>query len=263
MKLYTHASPSHESLLEEFLLPSAAEFASIVIGRCPQASDDQYGMPKWGENTYEKARTMRRAVYECDELVVWADADVLFLAPAVEQLRAQLGEHDIRFQRDGRHYCTGMWIARCNGRVRQLFDSVLGMKEHFERPGCDDQTALNRIIHRSGVKAVFLSTSNVCTAGYQNGQWRQWAPSEDRAPTIPGTAIVFHANWCRGLEVKRRLLGQVRALWQPPRSAGQNNEAHLDGNGDSSVRPARDNQVVRREGATMHPGKCGADDKKH
>ncbi|MEZ6103550.1 MAG: putative nucleotide-diphospho-sugar transferase [Pirellulaceae bacterium] len=212
MKLYTHASPSHESLLQEFLLPSAVEFDEVVVGRCSQVSDDQYGLPGWGENTYEKARTMRRAVYECENLVVWADADVMFLAPAAERLVAELDENDIAFQRDHRQFCTGVWIARCNGRVRQLFDEILCMRERFKNQGFDDQTAMNRVVHQFDVKASFLPTSKFCTAGYQDGRWREWNPSADRPPVVPPTAIVFHANWCRGLEAKRLILQQVRAM---------------------------------------------------
>ncbi|MEZ6099613.1 MAG: putative nucleotide-diphospho-sugar transferase [Pirellulaceae bacterium] len=214
MKLYTHASPSHESLLQEFLLPSAVEFDEVVVGRCSQASVDQYGLPGWGENTYEKARTMRRAVYECEDLVVWADADVLFLAPAVERLIAELGDNDIAFQRNYGvwKFCTGLWIARCDNRVRRLFDVIVDMREYFERQGRDDQTAMNDVVGRSDVRTTFLSTSEFCTAGWQDGRWREWVPERDPVPLVPSTAIAFHANWCRGLESKRLLLEGVRSV---------------------------------------------------
>ncbi|MEZ6099618.1 MAG: putative nucleotide-diphospho-sugar transferase [Pirellulaceae bacterium] len=210
MKLYTHASPSHERMLNEFLLPSATEFDAVVVGRCAQQSPDQFGLPKWGRNTYQKALTMQRAVHECEEYVVWADADVMFLAPAIEAMMSYLESYDIVFQQDSRMSCTGLWLARCNLRVRGIFDRMVAMKSYFEQPRCDDQTAMHRLLRQTDVAAGFLPPNEFYTMGYQQGIWREWVPCEGQLPHLPSTARVFHANWCRGVAEKELLLGQIR-----------------------------------------------------
>ncbi|MEZ6099361.1 MAG: putative nucleotide-diphospho-sugar transferase [Pirellulaceae bacterium] len=206
MKLFTHASPSHEQLLQSYLLPSTTEFTDVIIGRAPQAAAAEFGDPAWGRNTVHKALTMRRAVRECPDFVVWADADVVFLRPSIDRLLECLGPHDIACQDDGGVLCSGLWIARCSVVTQTLFDCVCQDGSFYRGQATTDQAALNHYIKQLRVSAVALPLDEFASAGYCHGTWNEW---DGKPFTLPPTVRVFHANWCRGIPNKTRLLAMA------------------------------------------------------
>ena len=214
--LCVHVTPTHIPMLTRFLLPSAAEFEQIVTYRAPQLGSSSYGGPDWGKNTQRKTHSMLHAV-ENYELVVWADADVLFVDRCYARLVELLGDADIACQDDGSGgFCTGFWIARRNDRTRHFFQQVASADQFYNRQRSDDpktwkttdQAAANHFKKLVGLRV--LPPEEFWSAGYHGGSWGAWmrkARAVQDLP-LPESVRMVHVNYVWSAAEKEKLLAR-------------------------------------------------------
>jgi len=202
MKLYTHATPSHERMLREFLIPSAIEF-ELRIGQSEQSGSGICGRKDFGASERGKVESMYRASLEPEgSIVLWCDADVQFFRPCVSRLIELLGDNDLAAQQANHELCAGFYVFRCNRRTRNLFDIIL--HDDISKYTNADQESLN--IHKHLVRHRMLPIEEFWTVG------------PCKKVEIPYGIRIHHANWCR-LDNKIRLLKRVRNIVRSQRSS--------------------------------------------
>jgi len=207
MKLYTHATPSHEGLLRNWLLPGASREFEVVVGRSAQHGSGSFDTPGWGRNTHAKAETMYRAVAENPgQIVVWSDCDVQILRPVKDRLVELLDDADLACQHNGRGVlCSGFYVLRSNARTLRLFDRIR-RSDLFDRRDTrtTDQAAMNTWKRVVGYR--LLPDDEFWSVGLALGRlWDGTQPFD-----VPTTVRVHHANWTEGLRRKQELLEIVR-----------------------------------------------------
>lgn len=193
MKLYTHATPSHQVLLHEWLLPGAQKEFDVVVGTSPQYGRGHFDDKEWGRNTHHKAQTMYRAIAENINsdvpIIVWSDCDVQIIQPVKERLLELLDSNDIAIAKNDAEgkLCSGFFIARCNEKTLWLFNKIRDSKIFKIRIGrsVTDQAVLNQLIHN--LKYVALPEDEFWS--------KKFGPPSPRIR-------VHHANWIVGIQEK-------------------------------------------------------------
>jgi hypothetical protein len=215
VKLYTHVTPSHEVLLDQFLLPSAGEFY-VEVRRGPQRSQGVFGCDDWCRSMRDKARAMLAAAEECaGDVFVWADVDVQFFGPVADLLIELLGDYDLACQHEAQPQtlCAGFFVARANPRIRALLQTVADF-ENGDGRDSSDQAVLNRIKNR--VRWTTLPSRHFWTIGHLDKPVRRvigklesgW---EDLlSQHVPATIYMHHANYIVGIDRKLRVMEAVR-----------------------------------------------------
>jgi len=217
--LCIHVTPSHMGMLTQFLLPSAVEFEQIVIYRSPQLGCSSFGGPGWGKNTQRKARSMQHAI-ESNDILVWADVDVVFVDRCYARLLELLDLADVACQDDGGGgFCTGFWIGRRNKRTREFFKRVAASDEFFSRPFDDnpktwkttDQAAANQ--YKDLVGLNILPKEEFWSPGFHGGKWESWMrkPSSVIDLPLPESVRVIHANYVWSTVEKEKVLSRFVA----------------------------------------------------
>lgn len=199
--VYSFYSETHKDMFRNYLqasMPAGVDFQYRVV---PQhCASGEYHQDGWKLQMAEKLRYLIE-IAEKGEIFVFLDADIKIRSPHVfGTMMEELGDADIAFQRDHQTACAGCFIARGNAKTVKLFKDALDI---IDDHGCD-QPAINAILKRSEVKWRYLTNK---FWNYSFFIAREW--DGVRVFTIPGSALLVHANWTRGLDKKRRILDMV------------------------------------------------------
>lgn len=228
IKLYTHCTPSHEKILQHWLLPTAKEF-EVVIGRSPQLGSGTIGKSGWGYNTKEKAKTMYWAVAEnFGQIIVWADCDIQILRPIEKRLIELLGSYDIACQHDGLgSLCSGFFVTRSNQKTINLFKRIMESNRFNEietkqssrknslgnpnKPTIEttDQYVLNQIKDSVNYQLLPCDEFWMVPKTYKKN---------DDSFQIPKSIRIHHACRAIGIKEKWQLLESVRKQFQQQKS---------------------------------------------
>ena len=205
MKLLTFYTPSHEPLVRR-LLASRLEEYSVVCRQAPQGEcEGTFGRHGFKAMMREKVRAIEE---ELTEDLIFTDADVVFLRPSLSAFLEDLGAADCAFQRDATDCCAGLFILRHTRRCRALVRSwaeMMDTPEFCAESASNDQVALNRLLRMTRFPAAWLGNRFANPWTLTGGHW------DGQAIAIPPGTCVFHANWCRGVPTKMRLLDMATA----------------------------------------------------
>ena len=216
MRLYTFVTQSHRQMLEEFLRPSATEFeVNVQLAK-------QHGSPDWNTSGFNAVMRDRTCYYydmvaaNAGETIVLADTDIVFCKPALNRIVSLLGEADLAGAPGKRNtLCAGFLVVRCTPNSLRLFQTIRDDPDGvFSRHSTSDQAALN---HYRGM-AEWRRLPSVEFWSVGEAMKRCWTgPSDElRGVLLPQSAVVFHANFCVGIERKHWLLRRVQELLLEP-----------------------------------------------
>jgi len=227
MDLICYHSPSHEKLFFNFFCHTLGVEKKINLvplrGKqlCKSATYYEEG---WFDAAAEKIESLKNYIkkYKNGEIFIFSDPDVIFLQPFYDRLIELFNpDLDMLLQNDSEGgFCTGFFIARKTDILVDIFEKVvLFVKENK----VGDQKAFNTIVNRDELKSCDAKKLKKITV--QIDLKLNFLPIEEfsncrvygvKTPEnipefeIPTQPRVFHANWCKGLENKYKLLNYVR-----------------------------------------------------
>ncbi len=189
MKLIAIYSASHAPLTDRYFLPTAPKDLEPIAILQEHQSDGNYGTNAFWSFMEHKVAMIRDAVRDNPgQPILYADVDIVFLAPIREELIRLLDESgkDILFQREG--YMTpdvnfGFFVIRSNERSLAFFEELAArLPDH----GFDDQKTANLLLPNSApLRWDYLP-------------WTYAAGSHGFPP--PDDAVIYHANDTSGAQ---------------------------------------------------------------
>ncbi len=213
MEVHTLSTPSHEEMLNDFLLPSATKAGFIVkVHRTKQHSPSgMYREEGWTETMRQKIEMLLEISKEKrGEIFIYSDCDILFDPKNInpEIATRDFGEENFAvFLDDVVQLCAGFMILRGGEMLERLFELVLSHIDEYE----EDQTALNEVLKKFPVKAGILPRQEYFCIRQISGTLNALDVWNGEPFTIPENLKIFHANWTKGIKAKQDLLKFARS----------------------------------------------------
>ncbi|HEX8372072.1 MAG TPA: putative nucleotide-diphospho-sugar transferase [Chthoniobacterales bacterium] len=201
MKLYCCYTPAHAILFERYFLPSVPEGFAVV----PTVFDID------GQGDFLSAEFLQCISRKIDlilasirsnagGIIVWSDIDIQFFEARSDQLQAELGEHDIAFQREGKavdYVNSGFFVCHCTERLHRFFEQVRdGLRA---TPHANEQWVINELLKQDGVA---LDWTYLPFSYY--ARTHGWPP--------PAQLSLYHANATTGKSGVERKIQQFSEL---------------------------------------------------
>lgn len=212
MKIYTHYSDSHKSMYNDFFKSSLRKLYSkeqVSIRGCyhKQTTHNGYFMTEgWLDAMDIKLDVILNALHEnTNEWFIFADCDIQFLNPFIDDLENELRDVDIVCQNDCDTMCAGFFACKSNSATLALFQNV---KKHFKFM-VNDQIALNNF--KDTVKYKLLDIEKYFTIGniFNNKDGTHvWDNITSVEP--PNNILIHHANYVKGVDNKIKLLNMIK-----------------------------------------------------
>ena len=214
MKLLTFYSDSHEDLYNEFFLSSYNQHlkdsfelkAKHVTQHSPSGD---YGSEGFSETMLEKINHIIESIDTGDnEPMVFADCDIQFFGDFKEDIIAQLGNSDIKFQNDVVCRCAGFFVCRQSDKVLNFFENVRQILIKNMRPGVDDQVVINSALQQNLFPNLNhgLLDNKYFTVAMATGA-KQWNGEDFNTPK---NIYTHHGNWTMGMDNKVKLMNYVK-----------------------------------------------------
>lgn len=241
LPLYTCVSPSHETLLKRFFLPSLSPGFELSVEKIPESGPGLYKDASWMSSIAAKAEMILRALREnSNGAVVFSDVDIRFITDAEPWIRDLLRNADLAVLQDSPFGVlgTGFMACRSSAETIRLWEAV--RERMRERPDQHEQEALNDLWYegsKPAVKALWkiLSWAANRFPGFfrmkrirplllyartrLGGGWKIrlrffpetfWSPGLEgqglwmpgQALRLPADAVLHHANWTEGPAAK-------------------------------------------------------------
>ncbi len=143
MKLISVCTPSHDTLRNEWFLPSLQDDYEVCTYRCDVRGQGTYLEDDWTTAVLFKSATIIDAIREnWGGAFVYSDVDVTFFAPTKPFVLESLVDKDIVCQLDDPrgNLCTGFFGVRGNEATLSLWRAVHEAVARERR----DQIAFNR-----------------------------------------------------------------------------------------------------------------------
>jgi len=215
MKIYTHYSDSHRSMYDNFkyTLRNIYTKEQVTI-RClyhPQTTQSgSFMTPGWLDSMEYKLNLILDAIDENkDSWFIFADCDVQFFKPFIDDLENVLQNTDIACQEDRGSLCAGFFACSSNNKTLNLFSTI---KNNF-RNLVNDQVALNKFQNLATCK--MLDSKKYFTIGNffnnSNGTFN-WDNTTNIIP--PKEIIIHHANYVVGVDNKQKNLEMIRKNYE-------------------------------------------------
>ncbi len=247
MKLYSVYSSSHLIFKNEWFAPNLHDEYEIELVEEPQLClSGEYSAVDFLKFNIKQAELMIRAVKEnWGDCFVYADIDIQFFKPSIEQLLRLLKNKDMVVQQDTPSgvLCAGFLCSRANDKTLALWEDIRECMFH-ELP-YHNQALLNFFMLDNVSKQTILKTSkikNLNHLSYVNPHWLRrkikthfpnryklkwdylpvtffgggtltgkcWNPGDSLL--VPEGIVLHHANWTVGVERKISQLKYVRDI---------------------------------------------------
>lgn len=218
MTLYSHFTPSHRGLFEQFLNPSLREhFLCDQRNRLVVSEGEQitatgcFSDEGFNRTTIGKVRLWLRAAEE-NPLKPWiyCDPDICFYRPFARELRRYARCYDVAGQSDKSRYfeiCTGLFVAKSSGRLVEFFRAIEHLMSTTDIH--NDQLAFIRISREFPDLSLGLLPRS-----YWSVHWSTrgdvWEPGMKLR--VPLNIRAHHANYALGVDAKVRLLQEVKDI---------------------------------------------------
>ena len=221
MKLYTYTTFSQKEILEKYFLPSAAEFDVIVK---MEENDKIFNF--YHEEFTELMKNRSRFYYEmvsenAGQQIILCDCDILFCKPALKLIQETLADHDLIASCDfsrisGIELCGGFIAINCHNNIIELFKKIIDDPDGVFKYPQRDQRALNHYIQSIPIKHKMFERNIFWNLGFSNRENPVWGgePENLKGINVPSEIIIFHANFCIGIEKKLYLLEKVKEMTQ-------------------------------------------------
>lgn len=215
LRLVSYYTPTHEQMLERFVLPRAAEFDDCVTFKygqsCPTGA---FKSPGWNACMADKLRSLL-ALPTDDAWTLYVDADVA-LMPGIgrwaSDVAATLGPSDVAFADDVIQWCAGVMLFRSSAEIREFWSLVLHLSNAWTIPDQDVIHSLRlQAQERKGTlpiqpkvlpRDVVCNWATVCAPTIP-------APWTGEPLTVPDSCLAWHANWTVGVDRKWQMLKAV------------------------------------------------------
>jgi len=213
MKTYTFYTQSHESLLNDWFIPSFVKTQTnneLIVKKFDQKCESGAFMSEgWNDSMFDKIEYVLHSIDDTpkNEFFIHADCDIQFFKDINEDLKSINFEmFDIVAQADGPdQICCGFMLIRSNDKTRTVFKEIIDLVKHKKYN--NDQIALNAIYRKFGLNVGLLSFKYYSTwmscPGLWNGQ-------PDPINNIPNNLVLHHANYTIGIDNKIKLLNMVK-----------------------------------------------------
>ncbi len=237
-RLYTLATPSHQSLHDDWFRPSLQDDYILEVRSLEQIGankDHVCGTQAFNQTMVAKVRLMLDAIREnWGGVFVYSDVDIQFFGKTEPLIDDAIRDLDVVAQRDAHpklsvaknphfsgHLCAGFLACRANERTLRLWEAILTYS--LEHPNQHDQQALNFLLNgltgkqmpnRYGVRWGFLPDRFFGPGPQLTGVWQPGTPL-----SLPHAIVMHHANWTFGVENKTLQLAAVRAAATPAAAA--------------------------------------------
>lgn len=212
MKVYTHYSDSHKVMYNDYFKPSLRSLYTkeqLPIRSCYHSQTTQNGYfmtDGWLDAMDIKLDVIIGAIEEnMDSWFIFADCDIQFLNPFIEDLETEITNVDIACQNDRGTLCAGLFACKGNDSTLNLFQTI---KKNFKHI-VNDQVALNYFKYI--VKYKLLDTEKYFTIGnvFTNSDGtHNWDNKTYITP--PNKLLIHHANYVRGINNKLKLLANIK-----------------------------------------------------
>jgi len=259
MRLYTFCTPSHEILLNQWLIRSLKDDYELHIERYAQKSlPADYMSDGWIDTMLDKVEVIIRAIRENEgKIFIHSDADVQFFGRTQGVILKAIDRLDMVIQRDTimGSVCAGFFAARGNEKNLLLWQNIReGLLKQKEK---NDQDLLNdALLYRDrytskkarGMAHACKHLLHACNDALLrkcpvsiNMNWHanafkiKWAylPMSFFSPGVvvrrfwqsgesfyvPEDIVIHHANWTVGIENKMAQLKYVKDIVDERRSA--------------------------------------------
>lgn len=204
MKTYTFFTPSHQSLLDDWLkryLPSELDLVCVSGEQKCRSGNFMHG--GWNSTMLDKVQVIRQAIEETwGDAFFFVDVDIQFFGPVEHTLRTKLKTNDIVAQQEAEadQLCAGQFACRSNQAVKDFWDEVLEIMH--QEPQTNDQEAMNRVWKRNRLRMSALPVDLFWS------RRRPWNPGQPIHP--PKRILTHHANYIVGVDKKTAQLAAVR-----------------------------------------------------
>lgn len=214
-KLYCMYTPKYETLLRDYFLPSLKDKFQVVIREFPQVCPEaQISTKGWDKTVLNKLRMLKAAVLEnWGEVFFYSDIDIIFLKPTIARSLQLLGDRDFVVQQEwpAHAICAGFFVMRGNEKTLRLITRAEKLLEDEVFAG--DQMALQQSLNEFAPGEI--AWSYLPAREYPNGRCvlniNQKIYTPDSPLKVGKHMLLFHGNWCVGLEHKYHFLRAVEA----------------------------------------------------
>ena len=182
----------------------------------------RYGSQEFSRFTVAKWLAVRWLLQHDISHVIYTDIDIAWIRSPINYLRSVMEMYDFAIQSEAlctfpSLVCTGFMSIKNTQRTKELIDILLSRHVNAISEGSNlhDQQILNLYLseNRHIYKDLFLLPEAQFPNGLLAGLFAD-AEKRDAYPASKIGPMVFHANWCKGLNSKREMLIQA-GLWRP------------------------------------------------
>lgn len=215
MLIATYCTPSHAAMANRFVLGTMhrAGFGGVVICAeeqqlCPSGVFEQ---PGFREASADKLRFLSGMPAD-GRAMLFVDADVVLfpgLAEWCEQILADKPDNWIGLQDDVVQWCTGVMLFRRTTAVLDWFRFVYQMCVFADMNDQAGWHALRLAAKNWPVHCETLPQNVIGNYAYMTGGAGVWDGGS--LTSLPDGCLLWHANWCVGVERKTRMLELVMA----------------------------------------------------
>lgn len=210
MRIYTTITPVYSDLVKSWMLDSLASMepdADVHVEVFEEIeADGDFGTAEFNHHNRRKAEKISEWIGKADGGVIFVcDADVIFLRPFQERLRAELGDYDIalspeHLSRSG--YNIGQVVIRCSEKTARFYKKIADSLA----AATWDQELINSSLPDSGLSHKALSPffSNTLI-------WRDIDNSARQSLFSYHATETFPSNGKTSIQLKQELIDEVRA----------------------------------------------------
>jgi len=201
MKIFCCYTPAHEILYRDWFLPTVPAGFEVVPAEIDLTGPGDFLSREFIECIGRKVELILASLREnAGAAIIWSDVDIRFFALDGDALLAQLGAHDIAFQREGKtveDVNTGFFVCRCNARVEAFFEKV---REGLRRnPATNEQYVINDLL-KGGPGDISWTRLPLAYYARTHG----WPPPKEMA--------LYHANATPGKDGVALKIRQFREV---------------------------------------------------
>ena len=215
MRIYTHYSDSHKEMYGNFKqtlrnVYSKNELPIRVLHHPQTTKSGSFMTQGWLDSMEFKLDLILEAINENKgSWFIFADCDVQFFKPFLNDLEMQLQTADLACQEDRGSLCAGFFACQGNPKALKLFEAI---KNNFRRL-VNDQVALNEYKHLAITQ--MLDSKKFYTVGnfFNNSDGTfNWDGVTNIIP--PKEILIHHANYVVGVENKKALLKLIKQNYE-------------------------------------------------
>ena len=174
----------------------------LVVKWMPQeCKAGSYMTDGWVSTMRKKVKYVIQSLYETpeDDWFVHADCDIVLFPGFSDILERHKDKVDMMIQNDHTMLCAGFFFCKSTKHTKSLWHRVMHNLDKFEH----DQVAMNHYIKALPELRVGALPDSYFTYGYFKKD--NWNGEEFEIPDAKNLKM-FHANWTRGVENKKKLM---------------------------------------------------------